>query len=286
LETMGVFDWLKTPTTPRPRILWLVLAHIVVGLTGAFVAYPLRGPTLRGPAFVGIVFSQTSLLGIWGGLGTNPWWSRLIGVVVGVGSLGLLLGVGVDELAWENYFIVSVGTALITGVLLVVRCFRVCICVATVEQAAAYRMQFTIRQLLVLTFAVACLVSLGKWLAPHLMNVTEPLLLTLIGLVFATVGLLSVWPALGARHPVLPSLIVIVVAAGVGFCFAQLTPMSGMASLWMTVTSIEALVLVPSLLVVRSCGYRLMRLPSRRVGVHPNRQDQSANEEKSRIDAG
>ena len=121
---MGIFDWLKTPTTPRPRILWLVLAHIVVGLTGAFVVYfARRGPTLWGAVFVGVVFSQTSLLGIWGGLGTNPWWSRLIGVVVGVGFLGLLLGVGGGELAWENYFIVSVGTALITGVLLVVRCF-------------------------------------------------------------------------------------------------------------------------------------------------------------------
>ena len=176
--------------------------------------------------------------------------------------LGLLLGVvGGEPAREENYFIVSVGTALITGVLLVVRCFRVRICVATVDQAAAHRMQFTIRQLLVLTFAVACLVSLGKWLAPHLTNATEPLLLTLIGHVFATVGLLSVWPALGARHPVLPSLILIVVAAGVGFCFAQLPPMSGTASSLMTMTSVEALVLVASLVVVRSCGYRLVRLP-------------------------
>jgi hypothetical protein len=99
------------------------------------------------------------------------------------------------------------------------------------------------------------------------MNVTEPLLLTLIGLVFATVGLLSVWPALGARHPVLPSVILIVVAGGIGFCFYQfLPPMSGMARFWMTITSVEALVLVASLVVVRSCGYRLVRLPSRRQG--------------------
>ena len=256
------------PTKLRLRL--LALAHIAIGLAAGGLAAWFRTPPgvdLVIAVFVGIVFSQTSLLGIWGGLGTNPWWSRLIGVVVGVGSLGLLLGVGVGERASEeNYFIVSVGTALITGVLLVVRCFKVRICVATVDQAAAHRMQFTIRQLLALTFAVACLVSLGKWLAPHVMNVTGPLILTLIGLVLATVGLLSVWPALGARHPVLPSLILIVVAAGVGFCFAQFPPMSGMASFWMTITSVEALSLVPSLLVVRSCGYRLVRLPLRRQG--------------------
>jgi hypothetical protein len=254
---------------------------------GALVSYFAgRSPTLRGAVFLGLVFSQTSPLGIWGSLGGSPWWKRLIGVVVGVGYLGLLLGIGIFELNRqtllvgvgslglllgvgvgehardENYFIVSVGTALITGVLLVVRCFKVRICVATVDQAAAHRMQFTIRQLLALTFAVACLVSLGKWLAPHVMNVTDPLILTLIGLVLATVGLLSVWPALGARHPVLPSVILIVVAGGIGFCFGQfLPPMSGMARFWMTITSVEALSLVPSLLVVRSCGYRLVRLP-------------------------
>jgi len=252
-------------TNSRRRIFQLVVGHVVVGLIAAsLVAYfAPRGPTQRGAAFIGIVFSQTSLLGIWGGLGTNPWWSRLIGVVVGGGFLGLRLGVGVGHPDWEvSYFIVSVGIALITGMLLVIRCFRVRICVATVDQAAARRIQFTIRQLLVLTFAVACLVSLGKWLAPHLLNVNEPLMLTLIGLILATVGLLSVWPALGARHPVLPSLIVIVVAAGVGFCFAQFLPgpPGDMASFWMTITAVEALVLVASLVVVRSCGYRLVRL--------------------------
>jgi hypothetical protein len=259
-------------TKPRLRLLVLVLAHIAIGLAAGGLATWFRRPPgvdLAIAVFVGIVFSQTSLLGIWGGLGTNPWWSRLIGVVVGVGSLGLLLGVGVGERASEeNYFIVSVATALIIGVLLVVRCFRVRICVATVDQAAARRIQFTIRQLLVLTFAVACLVSLGKWLAPHLLNVNEPLMLTLIGLILATVGLLSVWPALGARHPVLPSLILTVVAAGVGFCFAQFLPgpPGDVASFWMTITSVEALVLVASLVVVRSWGYRLVRLPSDRQG--------------------
>jgi len=253
-------------TNPRRRILWLVVGHVVVGLISAVVAdFARRGPTLQGAAFIGIVFSQTSSLGIWGGLGTNPWWSRLSGVVVGGGFLGLLLGVGVGGPDWEvSYFIVSVGVALITGVLLVIRCFRVRICVATVDQAAARRIQFTIRQLLVLTFAVACLVSLGKWLAPHLLNVNEPLMLTLIGLILATVGLLSVWPALGARHPILPSLILIVVAAGVGFCLAQFLPgppLGGLASFWVTITSVEALSLVVSAHVVRSCGYRLVRLP-------------------------
>ena len=257
-------------TNPRRRILWLVVGHVVVWTDSGFRS--VFRWLWSYAAASGLCWHRLQPDESVGNLGRS--WNeslveqtdrcccrcRLISVCCWVFSICVP--------AWEaSYFIVSVGTALITGVLLVVRCFRVRICVATVDQAAAHRMQFTIRQLLVLTFAVACLVSLGKWLAPHLMNVTEPLLLTLIGLVFATVGLLSVWPALGARHPVLPSLILIVVAAGVGFCFAQfLPPTSGMASFWMTITSVEALVLVASLVVVRSCGYRLVRLPSRRQG--------------------
>ena len=60
---------------PRKRRLrWLVLAHVAASLsTGMLVAWD--GPALwPGPAaevFVGIVFCQTSLLGIWGGLGMS-----------------------------------------------------------------------------------------------------------------------------------------------------------------------------------------------------------------------
>jgi len=254
-----------TTGTTNPRILWLVLAHVVVGLMGAFVAYPCRSPTLRTGVFLGLVFSQTSLLGIWGGLGSGPWWKRVVGVIVGVGYLGTLLSFSIYGPVSANYFVVSLSTLLIVGVLLVFRFFRVQVCTAINAPAAACRMQFTVRQLLVLTFVVACLMSLGKRLAPHLMDVGQPFYMTLIGLVFATIGTLSVW-LLGARHPILPSLILIVVAAGVGFCLAQFLPgpPGDMASFWMTITSVEALSLVPSLLVVRSCGYRLVRLPSRR----------------------
>jgi hypothetical protein len=73
-----------------------------------------------------------------------------------------------------------------------------------------------------------------------------------MALVLATIGLLSIWPALGARRPLLPSILLIGVAAGVGFCVIYL-PLA---------TAIQALSLVASLLVVRSCGYRLVRLPA------------------------
>ena len=77
---------------------WLVIAPVVIGLIAALMSYPVRdNPTLLGLVFFGIVLSQTSLLGIWGGLGTNPWWTRLIGSVLGVSYLAPLLEFGVFE---------------------------------------------------------------------------------------------------------------------------------------------------------------------------------------------
>ena len=86
------------PTHVNRRFLWLVVVHIVVGWMGAYMAYSAgRNPTFWPGAFVGLMFSQTSLLGIWFSLGTSPWWKRVIGVVIGIGYLVPLLGIGIYE---------------------------------------------------------------------------------------------------------------------------------------------------------------------------------------------
>jgi len=257
----------------RPRRLhlrWLVLAHVAIGLsTGILVAWtrsPSK-PNLVATVFVGIVFCQASLVGIWGGLGMSSRWNRLLGVMLGMGYLGLLMDLClVGYLTSDSHFIVSLATLPVAGVLLIVRCFGVRICLTTVTKVAAHRNQFSIRQLLILTFAVACLMSLVKWLEPHLLPVTNPFLLALNGLFRATVGLLLVWPVLGTRRPILPSTIAVAIAAGLGLCLLTWFPPFAWTVVpwWMTVISVEALSLVASLLVVRSCGYRLVRLPSSR----------------------
>ena len=42
--------------------------------------------------FAGIVFSQVSLLGIWAGMASNPWYVRLAGAAIGNGYLCVPLG--------------------------------------------------------------------------------------------------------------------------------------------------------------------------------------------------
>jgi hypothetical protein len=183
-----------------------------------------------------------------------------------MGFLGLLMDLClVGYLESDSHFIVSLATLPVAGVLLIVRCFGVRICLATVTKVAAPRNQFSIRQLLILTFTVACLVSLGKWLEPHLLPVTAPLLRALNGLFRATVGLFLVWPVLGTRRPILPSIIAVAIAVGLGLCLLTWFPPFAwtVVTYWTTITAVEALSLVASLLVVRSCGYRLMQLAPR-----------------------
>jgi hypothetical protein len=255
----------ERPRKPRVRWLVLVLAHVAIGLStgmlAAWIGFSHWGSDLVVAVFVGIVFGQTSLLGIWGALGTSSWWKRLLGVVVGMVCLGLLLDLSVGPPYRDNHVIVLLAVVLVAGVLLVVRCFRFRICGTAVDRTAVPRFQFSIRHLLILTFVVACLVSLGKWLGPHLIPATEPFRLAMIGLLLATVGLITVWPVLGTRHPLLPSMIATGVAAGLGFGLTKLNPLFAGTALWTTIPSVEALSLVASLLVVRSWGYRLVWLP-------------------------
>jgi len=248
-------------TNPRRRILWLVLAHVAIGLTGAVVATFAPSPrTLPGAVLVGIVFGQTSLVGIWGSLGTVPWWTRLIGVVVGVGCLGTLLGAGISELNFETFFIVVTSTLFVTLPLLVARFFRVVIQLSSSDVAAGGRIQFSIRDLMILTFVVACLVTIGKWMQPHLPYGAMFFHLLLFAVTFGVVGVMPVWFVLASNRPVLFGVGLVAVAAGGGYVLGRWNDDTG---IWMTATAAEAITVVVSLLVVRYCGYRLVRLPSR-----------------------
>jgi len=252
-------------TNPRRRILWLVVGHVVVGLIGAFVAY-FPGPDLvRRAAFVGIVASQTSLLGIWVGFGSDPWWKTLIGIVLGVGYLGILLGTGRSGLAPESFVIVALDTTFVAMPLLIARFFRVAVRLDCSPAGSLGRIQFTIRHLMILTFVVACLTTVGKWVQPYLPHGGVRFELLLGTVMFGSVGVLPVWFVLATKQPVLYSVGLVAVGAGAGYCLAKISR-AGNEGIWMTAAASEAMAVVASLLVVRSCGYRLVRLPPRRQG--------------------
>jgi hypothetical protein len=253
----------RPSTHPHRRIVWLTMVHLAVGLAAAFVAYFAdRGPTLPGAVFGGTVFSQTSLLGIWGVLGSDSWWRRLSGALLGVGYLGTLTGVVGSDLDPTVYFIVVLATMFVALPLLIVRLFKIAIRPDSVPDAAAGRIQFSIRDLMLLTFVVACLTTIGKWGQPYFPHGEILFQVLLLLIAFAGVGVLPVWFILATKQPVLYSVGLVAVGGGAGYCLARILHRADEGGCFLVLTATEAMGVAVSLLVIRSCGYRLVRLGS------------------------
>jgi hypothetical protein len=244
-------------TSPRHRIIRLVGVHVLLGLlVGSITAAAGPGPDLLTASFLGLVFSQTGLFGIWGGSGTNRWWIRLFGTLVGVAYLGLLFAICIDPPASEIVWLVPFATLIVLVPLLLARCFGLRTRHDSDQVTPATEMQFSIRHMMILTLVVACLLALAKWQQRYLDLDNWPLL-AVIASPFATVGLVAVWAVLGAKRLLIGVPILLAVAVGAGYGLEKLVGGPGPEFIPATLT--EALSLTVSLLVVRSCGYRLRR---------------------------
>jgi len=241
----------------RERLLSFILVQVLAGLLLSALAEHNRShhPGLASVALIGTVFGQVSLLGIWGGLGCGPWYLRLVGVACGVGFLALLTGIAFRDLT-EWFIVVFLSCSLIAAMHLVLRCFGFRFAFRSTTQAA--RLQYSIRDLLILTFVVALMLSVGRYLLP-----TVPLkilsMLFLVGISVTVVGVASVWLVLGMKRRIVPSTFLVLVGAGVGTCLELHVTFMGSALLWPRVFAVDALMIAVSLNILRSWGYRLVR---------------------------
>jgi hypothetical protein len=244
----------SVPTHARRGIHWLVIAHITVTTIAALWVWR-YGRTLSSmSALFGLWLGQVTLLGIWCGLGTTGHWKRLVGGVLGVGVLFLWWGF-VDG-SWLRQTLVFPGmvTSFVATTLLIVRAFRIVTQANSSATTLTGGLQFSIRQLLLLTFMVACDVMLWKVLQRT--DAAFWRLLTRIAGMLVLGGVVSVWLILATKRPV---------SFGIGlmamsFCVSDPFGLSNMGTAY-TPTCMG--VIVVSLLVVRRCGYRLVRLPKK-----------------------
>jgi hypothetical protein len=181
----------------------------------------------------------------------------VIGVVVGVGYLVPLLGVGISELNTETFFVVVVTTTFVALPLLIGRFFRVAVCLDSSSVGSVGRIQFCIRHLMILTFIIACLLTIGRSVQPYFHHGGLFFQLLVFAVTFALVGIFPVWFILTTKQPVLYSIGLVAVGACAGHCVGRL--FHDEADIWRTAAATEAMAVVVSLLVVRSCGYRLVR---------------------------
>jgi hypothetical protein len=246
------------------RLKILAIGHLAIGV-GTGVLAQIELSTLFDLQHILIVplfasaLCQSFLLSLWGAACQAAPWKRLAGLVAGAVYLEALLATKLRE---EFLGIATVTIAVTTVSLLVVQWLGVRITrqeeVGQPARSEPEGLKFSIRSLMIFTAGVALLCAVARALQT---SPTQQFLLILVwAICFVAVGLVSLWAALGEARPLRRGPVVLVLSSllGVFFAFAAGAHSAG----WVYILLIMLLyptALLGSLLVVRSCGYRLVR---------------------------
>jgi hypothetical protein len=206
--------------------------------------------------------AQSVVIALWGVASAASPWKRLAGLVVGAVYLEMLLALGLDD---EFVGTATVTIAVTSLSLLVLKAMKIRLArqseKAQVGRAETEGLRFSIRGLMVFTAAVAVLSAGVRALqASHGRNVG---LAGVWALCFVAVGLSALWAALGQVNPVRRGLVVFILSAVLGACFAVAAHAHEAGKVYIMLTMLlYSAILTVSLLVIRSCGYRLIRRAS------------------------
>ena len=254
------------------RLWWLVAAHLALGVTaGVLAPVEVRSSWLRRmfppagldlilivPLFA-VALSQALLIALWGTVSTAAPGKQLARLVVGVVYLEALFS---SELRGEFRGLSTVTVVLFTVSLLVGRALGIRVTRRGGSdqgpRTEAEGLRFSIRGLMLLTVVVALLSS-----GARLLRATPAhffLVVVVWSVCFVVVGLVALWVALGTARPPrrVPALFVLSPVLGAFFAYAVHAHEAGQVYITLTML-LYPTVLLGSLLVVRSCGYRLVR---------------------------
>jgi hypothetical protein len=241
----------------------LALVHLLCGPCLGFFVF-LDGPGTLDPIHEGLMFGQIGLLGVWGGLAMQGPSIRLVGVAIGLVYLAAQYCFSVNNWELLSLLFVFLPTVTVAGAMLLVRGF-----VAKLQRPATATisppvegLQFSIRQMMLFTLVVGCLLGIVRCLQPrHQDNPT--LLFATILLCCVSIAVTAVWAMLGQAPPIRRVCAVSLLGLLLG-CISYLTAKGGELWAWIATMMVAATVVLASLLIVRQCGFRLVR-------VHANR---------------
>jgi hypothetical protein len=242
----------------------LAVTHLALGVVTGVLAQVELGTLfnlehiLIVPLFA-LALCQSFLLSLWGAASQARPWKRLAGLVAGAVYLEALMATK-DQ--GEFMGIATITIAVSTASLLLVRWLGVRFTrqedLGQPARPEPEGLKFSIRGLMSFTAAVALLCALARALQEY----PHRLLLNILvwALCFVAVGLVSLWAALGDARPLWRVLVVFVVSPLLGVFFAVAADAHRAG--WIYVLLIMLLypaALLGSLVIVRSCGYRLVR---------------------------
>jgi hypothetical protein len=249
---------------PRIRSLWI--AHLVASVLccGLFAILP-RTPSLTPSlmddlalvTLLAILLSQAFLLGLWMAYSNAALWRRLLGLGIGTVYLESLLTLvaGQEGVQWAATT-VSLGTA---GVFFAAR--RRGMELRRITESASHATpepwQITIRGLMILTLVLALLFAGARGLRE--MNHPNLIETVVFGLCSVALGLAAARAALGLIPPIKRLPVVLLLSPALGtWCWYGVSSL-GLDVYWKfnLCLLMQAGVTFGSLLVIRSCGFRL-----------------------------
>ncbi len=255
------------------RRLWLLLiAHVIIGsVVGVSVwACPQSSsyPSLRDTGLLtllDVVYCQSCLLAFWAALSDAALWKRLVGLICGTMYLDVLFLPPLPTPEGVRFFfceILALVFGILTVVVLFVRFRQLEIRRVTDQPTHEHRpsLQFSIPGLILLTLAVGLLIAAANVLRSLDLSRSEESYFVMLSVSFAVTGLASLWATLGLGWPVARNIAVLFMSPLLGLFVCYAGGASGRVYLvFIMMTLCPTLGLLGSLLVIRSCGYRLVK---------------------------
>ncbi len=242
----------------KAKIGLLVAVHVVGGLLMAWYVKTHRlSPASNwiSTGLLALVLAQAGLIGVWGGLSTIRLALRLPAVVAATALAWAVLLI-VNSMAMLFDFLNITLTAVpIFVVLSVLRYSRRRLRLAHLanESPSAKGFQFSIRHLLLATAIVAVVLGISRAVRASLNTQSGIVLVGVYPPCGVVVELATLWAALGMGRPTLRLVVIVPAAFVVGI------PTLGW--MWMPFSAhfgLQAIITAASLLVVRSCGWRMV----------------------------
>lgn len=248
-------------STFRGRVLASVFVlHFVAELLLAPLAnsYDHRPYWPAALAFVAILLTQSTCLGMWVGMGRAGLVWRLFGglfAILLLSEFGRVV-VGIDRALW--YLFPTFGAVAIYLWLPRMAGYQLVDLSKASSLTHNGQGQFQIQHVLVMTIFVAVVISIGK-------NIVSPgyelFMVIVVNGAQTVVGLAAIWASLGAGSPAVRIPIVLVVACVIGWAMTFLFPPSPwwFEHFWHSIhLAAFALILSLTLLVFRWCGFRIL----------------------------
>jgi len=267
---MGSFE--ENQMSSKLKIGLLVAGHVVAGLLPVLIEHD--SADKPSPTFIGLfalAFAQAGLLGIWGALGTTrPSW-RLLAAIATTGCLCALAitaeGVWhVGYLAVELSLDIALPAVVVFLTLNILRLSRYRLHFAQSSSSSLRSDQFTIRHLLLATAAVAVVFAIGR--EARTISHADLIETVRLEVTYVTITLIAIdfsifWGTLAVNRP-MPRLAIILpsafVAGMIPTYFLEFTGSDWKDHVtWSCIMGFQAAIMAVSFLVIRSCGWRLLR---------------------------